>query len=103
MVTWPRAFMTKELPSNTSSSCPPIKLTNSQRNAGLAHAPAHHFVLALTLLVDLVGRGVDHQQHLGPAPRAWPAGSGSQMSSHTSIPALMPFSSTTVGWVPGVK
>ena len=38
-----------------------------------------------------------------PASRDCRAGNGSQTSSHTNTPTLMPFSSSTVGLVPGVK
>ena len=68
----PLASMTKELPSNTSSSWPPIKLTNTSGIAGLADSRAADLLFTLNLLVHLVGRGVDHQQHLR-ARRARPA------------------------------
>ena len=60
--------MTKELPSNTSSSWPPIKINEQQRNARLRYPSSHHVALALALLVDFVGRGIDDQQYFGPGP-----------------------------------
>ncbi len=65
IVTSPRASMTKELPSNTSSSWPPIKLTNSSGIPVSSTRAAHDLPLALRLLVHLVGRGIDDEQHLG--------------------------------------
>ena len=56
--------MTKELPSNTNSSCPPIKLTNTSGMPDFPHPLARPPLLALGLFVDFVGRGVDDQQHL---------------------------------------
>ena len=78
--------MTNELPSNTSSSWPPTRLTyTSGRPTSRARARA--IVLALALLVDLVGRGIDDDEQLARRrARASCAASGSQMSSQTSMP-----------------
>ncbi len=64
IVTSPAASMTKELPSNTSSSWPPIRLTNT---SGIPVSPTRtraDLPLSLPLLVHFVGRGIDDQQHL---------------------------------------
>jgi hypothetical protein len=60
----PCASITKEPPSNTSSSWPPTRLTLDHGQADVEHALAHD-VLARALLAQLVGRGVDDQQDLG--------------------------------------
>ena len=73
-----------------------------ERHAAFAHARAHH-ALALALPVHLVGRGVDHQQHLRAQLARAARGLLSQMSSHTRSPSLMPRHSNTAGPVPGLK
>ena len=78
------------------------QIDENHGNAGFGHAPAD-FDLALNLLVDLVGGGVDHQQYLGAGTARLTRGLRLPDVLAHRIPALIPFSSTTVGLVPGVK
>ena len=94
------ASMTKELPSNTSSSWPPIRLTNTSGIPVSATRARPTSMLALHLLVDLVGRGVDHQQHLGAGTARLARGLGLPHVLAHQNSGLMPLSSTTVGSCP---
>ena len=61
------------------------------RQAEILRRSAAHDVFAIALLVELVRRGIEHHEQSRRPPFARScAGSGSQMSSHTSKPMRKP-------------